>query len=73
MDTLSDELLYCILSYVDPWTLLGAVQYASKRFRRLVLENHLWYAFHPLSRASPSEQRFYGHWTEIDWYNEWKW
>jgi hypothetical protein len=47
MESLSDELLCLILSYIDPWTLVRSVQYVSKRLRRLALENKLWLAFLP--------------------------
>lgn len=73
MDGLSDELLCLILSYLDPWTLTKAVQYVSKRLRRLSLEDKLWYEFTGIPRLRSGGNPFYEHWSEIDWHNEWKW
>src|SRR5579859_4938203 len=78
MEQLSDELLYLILHYLDPLTLSGSISLVSKRFRRLSLENRLWYLFTCTSISSrgthiDNEEPFFDHWTEIDWHNEWKW
>jgi hypothetical protein len=74
MESLSDELLCAILSHIDAWTLSRSVQYVSKRLRRLSLENHLWHSLLSASLSkSSADERLYGHWTEIDWHNEWKW
>jgi F-box-like len=74
MDRLSDELLYAILTHLDPWTLVRNIPLVSKRFRRVAFENRLWYAFSPSSHSETfSEKLQLDHWAQIDWQNEWKW
>jgi len=73
MDQLSDELLCLIFSYIDPWRLCHNVQYVCKRFRRIALENQLWYGRSLPYLKFADVKQFYERWTQIDWHNEWKW
>lgn len=75
MNTLSDELICCILDHVDARTLLSSVQFVSKRLRGIALENQIWYRISPSASAKEDavNDSLYSHWTEVDWLSEWKW